>query len=331
MAKNGKKALSCVMAQDSPYKDYVKTGNLPSGMNHDDYLQFVCEKMFALLNPPKQGQDANDLNLLDNGAEGTTSTSNSSSMEIDADAGKMFTFAGYIVFALMGPIVENFDMLHYRSDLLMRSTPAYSSTAEKKLAGRSNSRAQQSNMKRKHRRDSDDATNDNGSILTRSSASDVVDLSVATLSECIQAAGIAQSRLAERGKKKAKVNDRKIAMHLKKATGKQSMIQEQKFLISATAPEDPNRQLYLLERRTLQQDLAAAIEDLTSAEERIIEDEVADAAKLNNVDVMIENTLTSILDKKNNHERINETRVSPMPPAFAGASNMNDFDDNIME
>jgi hypothetical protein len=104
------------MAQDSPYKDYVKTGNLPSGMNHDDYLQFVREKMFALLNPPKQGQDANDLNLLDNGAEGTTSTSNSSSMEIDADAGKMFTFAGYIVFALMGPIVENFDMLHYCSD-----------------------------------------------------------------------------------------------------------------------------------------------------------------------------------------------------------------------
>jgi hypothetical protein len=137
--------------------------------------------------------------------------------------------------------------------------------------------------------------------------------------------------LAERGKKKAKVNDRKIAMHPKKVTGKQSMIQEQKFLISATAPKDPNRQLYLLELQKLQQDLAAAIEYLASAEERIIEDEVADAAKLNNVDVMIENTLISILDKKSNHERINKTRVSPMPPAFAGASNMNDFDDNIME
>jgi hypothetical protein len=41
VVKNGKKALACVMAQDSPYKDYVKTGNLPSGMNHDDYLQFA--------------------------------------------------------------------------------------------------------------------------------------------------------------------------------------------------------------------------------------------------------------------------------------------------
>jgi hypothetical protein len=185
-------------------------------------------------------------------------------------------------------------------------------------------------MKRKHRRNSDDTgDDDNGSKLTRTSASDVVDLSVATLSECIQAAGIAQSRLAERGKKKAKVNDRKIAMHLKKVTGKQSMIQEQKFLISATAPDDPNRQLYLLELRKLQQDLASAIEELTSAEEQIIEDEVADVAKLNNVDMMIENTLTSILDKNNNPERNNETRVSPMPPAFAGASSndANNFDD----
>ena len=62
---------------------------------------------------------------------------------------------------------------------------------------------------------------------------------------------------------------------------------------------------------------------------QIIEDEVADVAKLNNVDMMIENTLTSILDKNNNQERNNETRVSPMPPAFAGASSndANNFDD----
>lgn len=271
VAKNGKKALSCVMARDSPYKDYVKTGNLPSGMNHDDYLQFVREKMFVALNPQKQEQDADDLNHVASAA-GTSPTTNSSSMEVvDADNGKMFTFVGYIVFALMGPIVENFDMLRYRSNLLMTSTPVYSSTAEKRLAGRNTSRSL----------------------------------------------------------KKAKVNDRKIAMHLKKVTGKQSMIQEQKFLISATAPDDPNRQLYLLELRKLQQDLASAIEDLTSAEEQIIEDEVADVAKLNNVDMMIENTLTSILDKNNNQERNNETRVSPMPPAFAGASSndANNFDD----
>ena len=134
IVKNGKKALSCVMAQDSPYRDYVKTGNLPYGMKHDDYLQVVRAKMFAALNPPKQVQDSDDLNNLDAGSAGTTRTTNSSSMEVDADSGKMFTFAGYIVFALMGPIVENFDMLHDRSHLLMTSTPTYSSTAEKKAS-----------------------------------------------------------------------------------------------------------------------------------------------------------------------------------------------------
>lgn len=64
-------------------------------------------------------------------------------------------------------------------------------------------------------------------------------------SECIQAAGIAQSRLAHKGKKKAKVNDCIEAMHLKKVAGKQSMIQETKFLINATEWDDPNRQVLL--------------------------------------------------------------------------------------
>jgi hypothetical protein len=36
-------------------------------------------------------------------------------------------------------------------------------------------------------------------------------------------------------------------MHLKKVTGKQTIIQEQKFLIEATALDDPSRQLYLVE------------------------------------------------------------------------------------
>ena len=74
--------------------------------------------------------------------------------------------------------------------------------------------------------------------------------------------------------------------------------------------------------------MSSTIEDLTSAEEQIIEAEVANVAKLNNVDVMIENALTSILNKKDNQDRNNETSVSPMPPAFTGASNTNsNFDD----
>ena len=48
LARNGREALACIMAADSPYKDCVKNGNLSSGINHDDYMQFVCEKMYCI-------------------------------------------------------------------------------------------------------------------------------------------------------------------------------------------------------------------------------------------------------------------------------------------
>ncbi len=99
------------------------------------------------------------------------------------------------------------------------------------------------------------------------------------MSECIQASGIAQSQLADRGKKEAKVNDRIVAMHLKRVTGKQSMIQEQKFLIGVTDHDNQNRQLYLYELQKLQKELAFAIDNLTFAKEQIIEDEVAEVSK----------------------------------------------------
>ncbi|KAI2489338.1 hypothetical protein MHU86_25251 [Fragilaria crotonensis] len=51
ITKNCKKALACVMSKHSPYRDYARTGNLPSGMVHDDYLQYVREKMHVILNP----------------------------------------------------------------------------------------------------------------------------------------------------------------------------------------------------------------------------------------------------------------------------------------
>ena len=47
--KNGKKALSIVVHQRSPYKAYASTGNLPSGMSMDDYCVYVRKRMFVLL------------------------------------------------------------------------------------------------------------------------------------------------------------------------------------------------------------------------------------------------------------------------------------------
>ncbi len=70
------------------------------------------------------------------------------------------------------------------------------------------------------------------------------------------------------GQKESKVKDRIVAIHLKRVTGKQSMIQEQKFLIGVTDHDNQNRQLYLQELRTLQKE--------TFAKEQIIENEVAE-------------------------------------------------------
>ncbi|KAI2510740.1 hypothetical protein MHU86_3688 [Fragilaria crotonensis] len=47
--KNGKKALAVVMNKRSPYKSYVATGNLPSGMSMDDYYVYVRKRMYVSL------------------------------------------------------------------------------------------------------------------------------------------------------------------------------------------------------------------------------------------------------------------------------------------
>ncbi|KAI2506296.1 hypothetical protein MHU86_8126 [Fragilaria crotonensis] len=289
VVKNGKKALACVMAPDSPYKDYIKTGNLPSGMTHDDYLQFVRERMYFVMNPSKQCDNISANASSRNTTSSTTdadiaappivdTTMGSTTAGVSAnlnnhdhnealkvlEAAKAFTFPGYIVFTLMGPIVEDFDMLCHRSDLLMTSTPVFNSTAEKKLAGRRRARQELQDANRKRHRlsedNGDDDGDDNSSRLTRTTISSMPDdsqrtSSVASLGERLQAAGIAQSRLAHKGKTKSKLNDRIVAMHLKKVTGKQTMIQEQKFLISAAAVDDPNRPLYIIELRKLNQEL----------------------------------------------------------------------------
>jgi hypothetical protein len=194
-------------------------------------------------------------------------------------------------------------MLSLRSDLLMTSTPVFSSTTEKKLAGRARARQQlqESKRKRQHRNDEDDGLDDS-SKLTRSTAASIEPahaILLATHSERLQAAGIAQLRLAHLGKKKAKLNDRIVLMHMKRVTGKQSIIAERKFLLSATATDNPNRHVYLLELWKLNLELARAIQDLlTLAEEQIIEADVEETLDVNNVEVMIDATIASVLEQQ---------------------------------
>jgi len=68
------------MAYDSPYKEYVQNGNLPTGMIHGDYLQFVREKMFIALNSSKEVNASAEYG------------------DFDDNSGKMPTFPGYIMF-----------------------------------------------------------------------------------------------------------------------------------------------------------------------------------------------------------------------------------------
>lgn len=123
--RNGKKALSIVMAPNSPYKDFVKTGNLPSGMVHKDYLLYIRREMYKLL-----VSSAGDTMVLDE--------SSATAADINENSGNdcmpaVWYFPGYIVFALLGPVVLP-NMLSYRSELLM--------TTAENTAGRQKQRGQ---------------------------------------------------------------------------------------------------------------------------------------------------------------------------------------------
>jgi hypothetical protein len=153
--KNCKKALSVVMAPGSPYKDYIGTGNLPSGMAFEDYLMIVRKGMFKML--------VEDLVVLVTSPTTTTTTSSTatnenaatmlaasyntppavdnappatSDNEMTSDGSLLddesiahvdptqasilgsWYFTGYYVFALLGPIVPS-NMKPYCAELLM--------------------------------------------------------------------------------------------------------------------------------------------------------------------------------------------------------------------
>ena len=119
-------------------------------------------------------------------------------------------------------------------------------------------------------------------------------------------------------------------MHLKSVTGKQSIIEEQKLLISTTAANDPNRPLYLIELQKLNQELMHAIQDLTLAEEQIIDNEVAETSDINNVDVMIDATIASVFLDNIKQPPIRETTVSPMPAFLSRDDDKGDMVERTM-
>ncbi len=75
--------------------------------------------------------------------------------------------------------------------------------------------------------------------------------------------------------------------------------------------------MYLLDLRKLNLELAPAIQDLTLAEEQIIEAKVEETSDVNNVEVMIDATIASVILDNNEQQQMRETTVSPMPTFHA--------------
>lgn len=230
--KNCKKALSIAMSPESPYKDYTKKGNLPSGMVHSDYLMYVREKMYdMLINRPATGAAGGVVTCIVDDAD---NHGDQPAQAADAPATRYVTgsaapvimiavpapapahpapptissnvkpttvrvmpdtwfFPGFFVFALLGPIVADESMLPYRAELLMTSTPILP-TAEKVKAGR--------NFQRKNHRHLGKAK-DEGFVAVKtepgSASSTLTETpshgSEVTLHHRLVAAGIAQSKV----------------------------------------------------------------------------------------------------------------------------------------
>jgi hypothetical protein len=105
--QNCKKALAFVKSQQSPYKQSVGCGLLPSGQTLSNYYLYVRQKMFADENPKKMvctGDGTKDQEVLENMMP------------------QNWTFSGFITFALLGPIVPD-EMLQYRSKLMRTTLP----------------------------------------------------------------------------------------------------------------------------------------------------------------------------------------------------------------
>ena len=148
-----------------------------------------------------------------------------------------WTFPGFFVFALMGPIVPHEMLLAYRLELLMTTPPQQAHGTASLPSGNSIliSGGQERNAARKIA----------ASAVTTKKLRTNVDApppeEVVMLDHRIQVAAIAQSRIATSGKEQARRNEGILANHRQKVKDMKSLISNKRFLISITeATSDPN-------------------------------------------------------------------------------------------
>jgi hypothetical protein len=175
-------------------------------------------------------------------------------------------FPGFIVFALMGPIVlaSGSSGEDYQCELILTSIAAPKTKDDKLLQGRLyGSRTNALPAK-------DDYGDDNVSILSNVSEKRTKKNSKLTkqdtprqhsghevsLSHRLQAAGLVQAELMAENRRKAKTNDLIIDMHTNKVLmGKQALITETRELVHLMAPEDPMRPVQIQKLVQLNEEL----------------------------------------------------------------------------
>ena len=259
--KNCKKALSIAMSSESPYKDYTKNRNLPSGMVQDDYLMYIRLKMYdALVN----NSAGSDVMCVDDAGDDTAPCSASSITTNEGSRGAItcimpdtWFFPGFFVFATVGPIVADEAMIPYRSDLLMTTTPTLPPN-EKVIAGRNFERTGASAHRRSGKAKDEfvivDRTSSHMPVSVKTepgSASSTLtgtpsDGNEVTLHHRLVAAGIAQSKLIADRRHQSRLNDRKVAYRKNIIAGKERLIEEKRFQIATSNPGNKSHSIYLM-------------------------------------------------------------------------------------
>ena len=141
-AKNCRKALSYVIAEESPYMDFLHSGNLPSGMQFEDYLLYVRQKMWddGQNDPCTGGDESEERRVVAdvNDDPDKNTRDDSQRMKIVLMMPSTWFFPGFIVFALMGPIVlaSGLSGEDYQCELNLSSIAAPKTKNDKLLQGR---------------------------------------------------------------------------------------------------------------------------------------------------------------------------------------------------
>ena len=188
---------------------------------------------------------------------------------------KDWTYPGFIVFALLGPIVTP-AMVPYRTELFTTGLPPVA------LGDTSNGRAEMRRMDKSKK--GAEATRVKTSGQITKAASEVLaskQVESVSLQQKIFVAGIAQSREAMELRTLQKMHDKVTSMHKEKVAAIRMFITNQKDLICYTAVDDPDRIQLISQLKGMHEDLKKALTDLITARKANLNEHLENAQKSN--------------------------------------------------